>query len=603
MLEKDLRDDSLIQKGILSGLTDVQSGVESSEAQCCPSSATVVKGCGTPLVTGLAVLAVALVVALGAESTYAMQQSERIPQETNRIVSGQQFLDFDELDRNDQVIDDQQIVLRSDENQPVPILYGRDNKTTQGESGDSGEKIDQQKQQFQQIQVQQLLQLPQFKDQQSQVDIEKLRLQKQILELQLQLQQAQFLKDQQIVQKQENQLNNPTQSKLQNQQIIKQQVEQFPLPLVDQITASPPCVRMAGDKTVRCWDGVKAPSNLGPVKQIFDDGCAIKEDGTLQCWDSSYKKHPYFPVNLPRVDGFHGGYTHSCSILSGIRRPFCWYNRFDYDQQEEEGWIRKWILPTPSQLGPVSAVTAIEGSVFVIDEQSKKIRMWGYIDDANNKDQRNSILQTFSNLGRVSAISGFGKSFCAVLEGSNEVRCFEVKREVKSSRLNIQPTAIPVNLGPVKELSVSPSNTCILNWEGSPVCWGKTQELRTLPISIKDAKSISVGSDYTCLILENGYPFCWGVEVASYIPKDLRNPSLEGYYQQQMAFDFQEKQRKQQEKRFLEIQKQLQQNGGQQQKANNGSVLDDAKGIAKDVLKKKLEEEALKEASNCCKIF
>ena len=67
-----------------------------------------------------------------------------------------------------------------------------------------------------------------------------------------------------------------------------------------------------------------------------------------------------------------------------------------------------------------------------------------------------------------------------------------------------QPSAVPELISSGSEF------TCMLQADGSPVCWGVDGSDQSPPLAGETFASISVGINHTCALREDGAPICWG---------------------------------------------------------------------------------------------
>lgn len=169
------------------------------------------------------------------------------------------------------------------------------------------------------------------------------------------------------------------------------------------------------------------------------------------------------------------GYQHSCGI-TGTDLVRCW----------------GLAVQPPSNLGPVSQVSAGYHSTCAIRKPSGEVECW-----ENNNSAYYSSPPT--EIGSVLEISAGTYHACAVTT-QQEAKCWGDSQYGK--------TQIPGDLGKITHISTGNFSTCAVTAEGNPRCWG--YYMTDVPAGTGKVKQLSVGDDHVCAIKLTDEVTCWG---------------------------------------------------------------------------------------------
>lgn len=221
------------------------------------------------------------------------------------------------------------------------------------------------------------------------------------------------------------------------------------------------------------------PDDLGPVLKIATGGshaCAIKLDGTVQCWGVDNYGQATVPPDLgPVLDIGAGGY-HTCALKIDSS-VVCWGTPPP-------------AIAVPGDLGAVQQLSSGEATNCVL-EAAGTVRCWGY--DGGGQATVPGDLETTTSVTAGSTHS------CAHL-ASAAIRCWGPAED---------PVTTPLG-GSVIGVWSGGSHACALSTDGSTGCWGDSSGGKTAAPSGMNSVLVTAGTNGSCMTRFIGLLRCFG---------------------------------------------------------------------------------------------
>ena len=322
------------------------------------------------------------------------------------------------------------------------------------------------------------------------------------------------------------------------------------------------CARRA-DGTARCW-GNNAGGRLGndtttssnvPVDVVgfgattstavavtsgFDHTCALRPDGTVQCWGSNDSNQlgvisvttrttPVTVANLSEVVQVSAGNGFTCALLaSGAVR--CWgSNRLGQLGDNAMGNRARVLDPDVAVSGITSATHIAAGGNHACARLADgTVRCWGgnNLGQVGNGSTTTRLIApvTVTGLATVTEVAAGSEHSCALL-ANGTARCWGSglfgRLGDNSGDFRLTPVAVR-NLTGIKSISAGGTHSCAVRSNGTGWCWGRnsagqlgdaTATNRTTPVavaSLTGAVEISAGGTHSCARRSDASVRCWG---------------------------------------------------------------------------------------------
>ena len=229
-----------------------------------------------------------------------------------------------------------------------------------------------------------------------------------------------------------------------------------------------------------------SPSSVHAVNQEFATGnviaaggshtCLIRDDANVSCWGSNNAQQANSPG--AQVTQISAGYEHNCAITIDST-AICWGNS------------REDRLAVPANLGKVSQISAGEIHSCALTTLGL-VKCWGakrFLGTANPVQ-----IPNFS--GKAIGVAA-GKFHSCLIKEAGEVLCWG--RDTAS--------AVPSDLGPVKQIAAGGDSTCVVTANNSVRCWGN---FSNVPVDLGQVVQVSVGNNYACALNSQRKSKCWG---------------------------------------------------------------------------------------------
>ncbi|GAC56657.1 putative serine/threonine protein kinase [Gordonia hirsuta DSM 44140 = NBRC 16056] len=270
--------------------------------------------------------------------------------------------------------------------------------------------------------------------------------------------------------------------------------------------------------------------------------CTISQDQELYCWgrnnsgqlgdgSNTQRNTPVKVPGLTNVTAVSTGSYKSksdeilgttCAVADG--EAYCWGN----NNYGEIGDGTETNRDTPTKvagLDKVATVVQAYGTSCAVTEAEQEVYCWGYgsfgqIGDGT-EERSTKAPSKVQGLSGVTALSGDGRSFCAVAQG--KLHCWGDNKHGQLGDGTVDQRNTPVvvqNLENVESVSVGYStdneegnqqSACAVA-DGKVYCWG-AWENRKVPgevVGLTDARQVAFDVASACAITEGGELYCWG---------------------------------------------------------------------------------------------
>ena len=254
-------------------------------------------------------------------------------------------------------------------------------------------------------------------------------------------------------------------------------------------------VSCVGDNTN---DRATPPDDLGGVTQLavgMGHSCAVTVAGTVRCWGANGSEQATPPVGLDQVVHVAVGGSHSCA-LTALGAVHCWgSNTFNQATPPDS-------LGPDGALGPVAEIGVGESHSCALTKgedntgaKSVKVRCWGLA--GGNPDDS-------SEGGDTAAAAN-----CTVAAGG-AVTCLVAGKTEPSS---LDETSGVGALGPVTQLAVGGSHSCVVTFHARALCWGDNTHGQALaPPDVQgQTEELGLGASHSCARTISGGVRCWGL--------------------------------------------------------------------------------------------
>lgn len=259
----------------------------------------------------------------------------------------------------------------------------------------------------------------------------------------------------------------------------------------------------------------------------FDQGCAVRQDGSVTCWGDSFVLPPYVHEPIAGVGGLAQyvgkGVRHKC-LLRDDARVLCW--GWNYNGMLGDGTIDSRMLPTPLAGVTQSVVqlsVGVEHSCAVLADAS--VVCWGrnQAGQAGSGDFQNRLTPgPVTGLSDVVQVSAGWAVSCA-LDQSGEIWCWGAHENGLLGTGGSEATAVPVQIqglpAPARQLSVGFGHACAVLQDDRIACWGSGQlgnggyMQSPVPVVVASSESFAqvvASLSHSCARNVADDVFCWG---------------------------------------------------------------------------------------------
>ena len=300
------------------------------------------------------------------------------------------------------------------------------------------------------------------------------------------------------------------------------------------------CVRL-NDGSVSCvGDNTNGratpPDDLGGVTQLavgMSHSCAVTVAGPVRCWGANGSEQATPPVGLDQVVHVAVGGSHSCA-LTALGAVHCWGLNDVGQTSSTVG------LGPDGALGPVAEIAlgashscALTKGDDTVGVKTVKVRCWGktgnpdteaancmvaedgavtcLVADLNGNPIPGSLDKTSGTgaLGPVTQLAVGGSHSCVVTLTARAL-CW-------GDNTHGQALAPPDVQGQTEELGLGASHSCARTLSGQVRCWGDSTHGQTTPTvglgqggALGPATQLEVGNHHSCARVESGRLYCWG---------------------------------------------------------------------------------------------
>ena len=243
------------------------------------------------------------------------------------------------------------------------------------------------------------------------------------------------------------------------------------------------------------------PDDLGGVTQLavgMSHSCAVTVAGTVRCWGANGSEQSTPPVDLDQVVHVAVGGSHSCA-LTALGAVYCWgSNTFNQATPPDS-------LGPDGALGPVAEIGVGESHSCALTKgedtegaKSVKVRCWGLA--GGNPDDS-------SEGGNMAAAAN-----CTVAE-DGAVTCIVADLNGNPIPGSLDKTSGTGALGPVTQLAVGGSHSCVVTITGRALCWGDNTHGQALaPPDVQgQTEELGLGASHSCARTISGGVRCWGL--------------------------------------------------------------------------------------------
>ena len=260
-----------------------------------------------------------------------------------------------------------------------------------------------------------------------------------------------------------------------------------------------------------------AAGPLSGVKQA-DGGnwstCAVRVDGTVWCWD-------YAQLTASAVAGLSGavqvsvGWDSTCAVRSD-GTVWCWGS----NTWGQLGDGTKVSRATPVRVKNLSGATQVAvGTEFACAVRSDgSAWCWGYnahgqLGDGSTRFNRLTPVQA-KGIATAVQVSAGALSACARLS-SGSVRCWgsnhfgQLGDGTTTDRRS--PVAVKGLPGPVTQVQLGNSRSCVRRADGTVWCWGSPGGYLPALSPMTGATGLATGSGHTCARTAAKTVACWGL--------------------------------------------------------------------------------------------
>ena len=261
------------------------------------------------------------------------------------------------------------------------------------------------------------------------------------------------------------------------------------------------------DGTIDCWQGGISEVDYGQATPPDDTGfvsitsgryhsCALRENGTTECWGSNSDGQLIPPRNETFIS-IHSGVSalHTCGLRHN-RSIACWGvigGQYDYGQASP-----------PHGTGFLSISSGFSHTCAI--SQNSQTVCWGAEQfDFGQATPPHSHAHSF-----VGVSSGWSHT-CALHTDGTPV-CWGAEGTSLDSYDHGQVS--PPSAAKLTEISSGVNHTCGLRADGAAICWGANDKEvdrdQSSPPTSETFSSISSGRDHTCGLRHDGNVICWG---------------------------------------------------------------------------------------------
>jgi hypothetical protein len=224
--------------------------------------------------------------------------------------------------------------------------------------------------------------------------------------------------------------------------------------------------------------------------QPYFNGCALRTDGIVVCWDDDSAGLMNVPLITDAVQ-IAAGFGHACALRAG-GTVVCWGASPGDD--------------APPGLTGVSQLTANSAQSCALVESDGSVVCWG-------NDIQGSTDPPDGLVGVTQVSAGWGHA-CAVKSDATVV-CWGFGSNGE--------TTPPPGLNDVVDLDAGDQHTCALRSTGTVACWGLSASGQTnVPADLDGVVQVSAGYDFSCALGDAGEVVCWGGSGGAYPSDDVQ---------------------------------------------------------------------------------